>query len=475
MKSSGFAVALAAAVCVASTPLWADVAMHSLFTENAVLQRGISLPVYGTAAEGEKVTVQFCGQTASTVAAQGKWMVRLKSVKAGGPFDMVVTGNNKITIKNLLVGDVWVCSGQSNMQLWLSQSDGGKEAIATSTNPMIRLYTVPSTISATPIDDVKQSWQLCNPDTVQYFTGVGYFFGRAMQRDEKVPIGLIHSSLGGTRVEAWTSPLVLDPKDKAQWTKDRPIWPEWAQKPNDPSVLYNGMITPLIPYGIKGAIWYQGESNAGYAAIYEQRFITMINNWRKDWAQGDFPFLFVQIAPFSTIVKQPQESEWAELREAQRLTALHCPKTAMAVITDIGDPDNIHPVWKQPVGERLALAARAIAYKRKVAYRGPEYKEIKIKDGAAIVSFNFAGKGLVAKGGPLTGWTIAGADKKWHNAEAVIVGKSVKVSSADVPAPVAVRYGWAYCPIVNLWNADGLPASPFRTDDWTLVTAANSK
>ncbi len=475
MRSSGIAVALAAAVCVASTPLWADVAMHSLFTDNAVLQRGISLPVYGTAAEGEKVTVQFRGQTASTIVTQGKWMVRLKSVKAGGPYDMVVTGNNKITIKNLLVGDVWVCSGQSNMQWSLAQSHGGKEAIATSENPMIRLYSVPFTISATPVEDVKQSWQLCNPNTVPGFTGVGYFFGRALQQAEKVPIGLINSSLGGTRVEAWTSPSVLDPKDAAQWAKDRPTWPEWAQKPNDPSVLYNGMINPLIPYGIKGAIWYQGESNAGYAAIYEQRFTTMINHWRKEWGVGNFPFLFVQLAPFSTIVQQPEESAWAELREAQRLTALHCPKTAMAVITDIGDPVEIHPIWKQPVGERLALAARVIGHKRKVAYRGPEYKSLKVVGNAAIVSFNFAGKELVAKGGPLTGWTIAGADKKWHNAEAVIVGKTVKVSSPNVPTPVAVRYGWYTCPVVNLWSADGLPASPFRTDDWPLITAANSK
>ncbi|MHB1460851.1 MAG: sialate O-acetylesterase [Armatimonadota bacterium] len=475
MRSSGIAVALAAAVCVASTPLWADVAMHSLFTENAVLQRGISLPVYGTATDGEKVTVQFCGQTASTVATQGKWMVRLKSVKAGGPYDMVVTGNNKITVKNLLVGDVWVCSGQSNMQLGLETCDGGKEAMANSANLMIRLYQVPLVPSDTPVPDVKASWQKCSPDTLRYFTGVGYFFGKSMLQSENVPIGLINSSYGGTRVETWTSPSALDPKDREQWPEVRKGWPDWAQRPNDPSVLYNGMIYPLIPYGIKGVIWYQGESNAGYAAIYEQRFITMINNWRKDWGQGNFPFLFVQIAPFSTIVKQPEESAWAELREAQRLTALHCPKTAMAVITDVGDPDNIHPIWKQPVGERLAMAARAIGYKRKVAYRGPEYKGIKIAGNAAIVSFNFAGKGLVAKGGPLTGWTIAGADKKWHNAEAVIVGKSVKVSSSEVPAPVAVRYGWANCPIVNLWNVDGLPASPFRTDDWTLITAANSK
>lgn len=474
MKYSQIHAVIAAAL-VTATPSWATVTLHSLFTDNGVVQRGIKLPIYGTADNGEKVTVQFCGQTASTVAADGKWMLRLKPLAAGGPYDMVVKGTNKLVVKNLMVGDVWVCSGQSNMQFYLQSSDGGAEAIKKSSNPMIRLYDVPMTISNEPVSDAKQAWRVCAPETVPTFSAVGYYFGRALQRDEKIPVGLINSSLGGTRVEAWTNPKVLDPKDAAQWATDRVNLPEWAQKPNDPSVLYNGMICPLIPYGIKGVIWYQGETNAGRASIYERRFTDMIVNWRKEWGLGNFPFLFVQLAPFTAIVHEPQESQWAELREAQRLTAIHCSNTAMAVITDHGNPDDIHPIWKEPVGERLALAARAIAYKRHITYKGPDYKGVKFSNGIAIVSFNSVAKGLVAKGGPLTGWTIAGADKKWYNAEAVIAGKTVKVSSPSVPTPVAVRYGWYYCPVVNLYNSEGLPASPFRTDNWTLSTEAASK
>jgi sialate O-acetylesterase len=347
------------------------------------------------------------------------------------------------------------------------------------------------------------------------FSAVAYFFGRDLQKKLGVPVGLIHSSWGGTVAEAWTGRPALEDSpsvkylsnnfDAARKHYDRacdkyltdleaflprakkaraegkkmpappavPYNPD--HNPNSPTVLYNAMIKPLQPYGIKGVIWYQGESNAGRAHEYRNLFATMIKNWRDDWKLGDFPFLFVQLAPWMAISKEPQESAWAELREAQLLTTQKVKNTGMAVITDVGDPVDIHPRKKAPVGARLALAARALAYGEKLVYSGPAYKGVEFKDGKAVLSFDSVGKGLEARGGELKGFTLAGEDHKFHNAQAKIEGDKVVVWSDEVSKPTAVRYGWANCPVVNLWNKDGLPASPFRTDDFPMVTGPKKK
>lgn len=467
-------ILIAFALAFAATAACATVAPSSIFSDNAVLQRGMSLPVWGSADNGEKVTVKFAGQELSTTAKDGKWMVRLAPVQAGGPYKMIISGTNTVELSNILVGEVWVCSGQSNMQFTLSRAINSTEAIAAATDSHIRLYTVPLRTSYTPVDNIQASWQVCSPETVANFSAVGYFFGRDLRKALNVPIGLINTSWGGTFAEAWTSLEGFKAlPEYSSWIAD-----EYAAKvndgPNRPSVLYNAMVNPLVPYAIKGAIWYQGEANSNKAYKYRTLFPTMIKSWRDAWGEGNFPFLFVQLAPYMKIQSKPQESHWAELREAQLFTANACPNTAMAVITDVGNPDDIHPTQKEPVGARLAIAARKIAYGENIVFSGPIYKGMKVCKNSIKLYFNHVGGGLVAKGGELTGFTIAGKDRKFVNATAKIVDDNkVIVSSPAVTQPVAVRYGWAHCPVVNLWNKEDLPASPFRTDDFDGVTAKN--
>jgi sialate O-acetylesterase len=341
----------------------ADVKPHSLCTDGMVLQQKMKVNIWGTADKGERVSVTFRGKSASATADdQGRWKVSLPSGNAGGPFPMNITGNNKLDYENVYVGEVWVCSGQSNMQWSVSACDASdKKAVETTPpNKNLRLFYVQRIPQAKPVDDVQvqavdgQNWTDATPKTAMPFSAAAYFFGRDLQAALKVPVGLIHTSWGGTRAEAWTSRAQLD---------KNPIYKFEAQagdklNPNIASVLYNGMIHPLLNYRIKGAIWYQGESNAGKAYHYRDLFPMMIQNWRQDWGQGDFPFYFVQLAPFLAVSKEPQESAWAELREAQLLT-LKLPNTGMAVITDYGHERDIHPTPKRPVGERLSLAARA--------------------------------------------------------------------------------------------------------------------
>ena len=440
---------------ILTAPAMASVTPWGLFTDNAVLQQGISVPVWGMANDGEKVTVKLQGQEVSTTARNGHWMLRLKPLKAGGPFTMTISGENTIELKNILVGEVWVCSGQSNMAWQVKNTENAQAAIDSSKDPMIRLYTIPHGAKFT---NPTAAWQECNPDTIPTFSAVGYFFGKHLREALKVPVGLINSSVGGTPADAWTSRSALVSNPELRGIVDKP----WTRI----SYLYNGMIAPLQPYAIKGAIWYQGESNAGRAYQYRTLFPAMIKCWRDEWGQGDFPFLFVQLAPFGTNLAEPA---WAELREAQLLTAQHDPKTAMAVITDIGEEKNIHPIKKDPVGARLALTARAIAYGEKIVYSGPIYKSVKIEGDKAILSFDSIGSGLTADG-DLRGFTIAGEDRKSVPATAMIQGDKVIVFSGGVSKPVAVRYGWANCPDVNLFNKNGLPATPFRTDDFPMIT-----
>jgi sialate O-acetylesterase len=452
---------LAVGLLAAPRSVDARMAANELFSDNAVLQQGIKLPVWGTADNGEKITVSIAGQTVETTATGGHWRVELAPLKAGGPYTLSINGpNDKIEARNVLVGEVWVAGGQSNMEMNVKSAANAATEIAGAANPKIHLITIARRQGATaPETGVKGKWVDCDPKTVGDFSAVAYFFGRALQKQLDVPVGLINCNLGGTTAERWMSKEAFDAEPAL---KDMPR----TQKGKGDFDLYNAMLHPLIPYGIRGAIWYQGESNAGLAWDYRTLFPAMIKNWRDDWKQGDFPFLFVQLAPYMKISDQPQDSNWAELREAQLLTTVKSPNAAMAVITDVGDEKDIHPKRKQPVGERLALAARALAYGEKIEYVGPTYESLTISGPEAILHFKHVGSGLVAKGEQLTGFTIAGEDKTFHNAEAKIAGDTVVVSSPEVATPVAVRFGWANYPVVNLWNKEGLPASPFRTDDF---------
>jgi sialate O-acetylesterase len=485
----------------------ADVKLPGLFSDNMVLQQGVRAPVWGWADEGEPVTVTFRGGKVSATAHNGKWAVKLPGLKAGGPDTLSVEGKNRIELKNVVVGEIWICSGQSNMEWPLNKSFESEKDIAGAANPNLRLFTVPKLKANEPVNDVKSNWQESNPETVKSFSAVAYYFGRDLQKARGVPIGLIHTSWGGSPAEVWVREAVLaanpdykrdllDPypaqekkfqEELAKWEKEaeelkkegkqptrgRP-WASWK-----PSELYNGMIAPLIPYAIKGAIWYQGESNAGRAHQYRTLFPDMIKNWRNDWGQGDFAFLAVQLAPWDKNKKRPPEeitalpgeSDWAELREAQVLATKVLPKVGLTVITDVGDKDDIHPAKKEPVGARLALVARSVAYGEKIVAHGPVFKGMKVKGDKAILTFDHVGGGLEARGGRLRGFSICDEDRKFVWASAEIDGDKVVVSSPLVPKPIAVRYGWADYPVVNLFNKEGLPASPLRTDDFPMTTA----
>ncbi|MFM1769681.1 MAG: hypothetical protein RJA22_2210 [Verrucomicrobiota bacterium] len=507
----------------AAIPALADVKLHGLFTDHMVLQRDASVPIWGWADEGEKVTVEFQGQKVSTKARQGKWMVRLKNLKTGPAATLKVTGKNTLTLNDVLVGEVWIASGQSNMEWSMRASHDPTNEIAKTTNPLLRLYTVPKLKSNQPVDNVPASWQPCNPETTPGFSAVAYYFARDLAAALKVPVGIIHTSWGGSPCEVWIREGVLAgdkefkrdildpyarnlPATQAALAKWREAKAEAARtgarftqrepRPWQPSELYNGMIAPLIPYAIRGAIWYQGESNASRAHQYRRLFPTMVQNWRDDWDQGDFTFLQVQLAPFKDYKPQPGDSDWAELREAQNHAMDVLPNVGVAVITDVGEEKDIHPRRKEPAGARLALAARHIAYGQDIVHSGPVFRSMKVKDGQAILKFDHTGGGLVvgqasprvgetdaprgtlnylAVSGrlepPLTGFAVCGKDRQWIWANASIEGNTVVVSHPSVPKPVAVRYGWADFPVANLWNAHGLPASPFRTDDFPRITA----
>jgi sialate O-acetylesterase len=461
-----FRLPLVAVVLVVSAGLSrADVKPHPLFSDNAVLQANAKkVPVWGTADDGEEVEVSVLqngkGIGSKATAKDGKWIVWLPGLPAGGPFDLVIKGKNTVTAKNVLFGEVWVCGGQSNMEWSVNGSADAQKTKETAKNPNLRRFKVPHKAAAQPETTVVGKWEECAPETVGAWTAVGYFFARYLNSQLNVPVGLIDDNWGGTIAEAW-----MPEKHLADHADLKPLLkPIDGKNPNVACALYNGMIHPIQPYAIAGAIWYQGESNAGRAFQYRTLFPLTIQSWRDTWGQGDFPFLFVQLAPFMKIEPEPKESAWAELREAQLLTSQKVKNTAMAVITDVGDEKDIHPKQKEPVGHRLALAALALAYGKKVDYLGPEYDSMKVDGNKAVLTFKNLGGGLVCKGDKLTGFAICGEDKKFVNADAVIQDDKIIVSSPKVDKPAAVRFGWANYPVVNLWNKAGLPASPFRTD-----------
>ena len=642
----------------------AEVRLPAILSDNMVLQQQTKVRIWGTANPGERVTVTLQKESSHAVAdKQGHWETWLNTGKAGGPFELTVNGDNLLTIKNVLIGEVWLCSGQSNMEWPLINTFGGAETVAQAKYPEIRLFTVEKHTSTTPLTDVVGHWVVTTPDDAAHFSAVGYFFGRELYQQLKVPVGLIHSSWGGTPAEAWTSHegmlsspelkpildryesslnalpqakeayaralaqweeknLYIDAGNKgealgyadpatatADWSKmdlpqqfetaglliDGAVWfrkvldlpqswagkelvlnlppvddqdvtyfngtkvgsigretpnsylvprkyvvpgslvrpgknviavrvfdsageggfsrggamslgpagaaesevmslrgvwdykvelalgpkhPDWGTRPeavgvgnqNNPSVLYNAMIAPLVPFAIRGVVWYQGESNAGRSYQYRTLFPIMIRDWRKAWGSV-FPFYFVQLANWHAHKAEPDESDWAELREAQMMT-LREPQTGMAVIIDVGDEIDLHPRNKLDVGRRLAAWALADTYGQKVTPSGPLFDRYKTEGDRVRIHFKYGADLKTIDGGPVKGFAIAGEDRHFVWAEARIEGDSVVVSSPTVLKPVAVRYGWADNPIVNLYNGAGLPASPFRTDDWPGVTAA---
>jgi sialate O-acetylesterase len=652
---SGFRLLLLSLAIVLQSQLArATITLPALVSDGMVLQQKAPVRIWGWAEDGEKVTVSLRGQSVTVEPRGGLWVVTLKPLDPGGPFEMTIAGQERIVIKDVFVGEVWVCSGQSNMEFPLSRSFEAQADIQAAADPALRMFSVARQVAEAPkVDVAGGKWEGATPEARGHFSAVGYYFGRALRAARKVPIGLIHTSWGGTPAEAWTSRRALqawgmpeaafaalappsaadeqayerslaawqaagrpqgtfdDPgvlgaaqvwaspeSDSRAWRTsalpqaweqmgpdmqlDGGIWfrrevnlpAQWAGRelelqlgaiddvdttyfngvqvgatgsevPNHwqvrrsykvpasavragrgvlavrvwdhggeggfmgpanemwiapvgsstserlalagewrfkaertrptmpsppglnqnlPSVLYNGMLAPLLPYTIQGATWYQGESNTGRATQYRSLLAALIQSWRSDWQRKDFPFLIVQLAPYLAIQAEPKESGWATLREAQAQVARDLPKVGVAVITDLGDEKDIHPTRKQPVGERLALAARKIAYGERIVATGPSFRSAAIQKGKLLVSFDNVGKGLEARGGPLTGFAIAGADKKFVNAGATIQGARVEVSSPQVPTPAYVRFGWADYPVVNLWNKDGLPATPFRTD-----------
>jgi len=513
----GFLIALCIVACGCATSgtggIPPEVSFASVFGNHMVLQQGGPAPIWGKTEPDTRVRVTLGDKQISTRAdEQGNWRVDLGPLRAGGPFDIVVTaGKGKHIISDVLVGEVWVCSGQSNMQWTVKNSNNAEEEIKNANYPGIRLFTVTRKTSEEPLSECEGSWSACSPQTVPDFSAVGYFFGRRVHQTLDVPVGLINTSWGGTPAEAWTSMPKLQsnpdfqpmldrwdeivatyPEAKANYDKAMAEWqtkadeakannqPEPGDKPRPPMApdhphrvasLYNGMIQPLIPYGIRGAIWYQGESNASRAYQYRSLFPAMIEDWRANWGQGEFPFLFVQLANF--MKRNPDAnapSAWAELREAQDMT-LGLENTGQAVIIDIGEADDIHPKNKQDVGSRLAQAAWHVAYGMEGAiWSGPVVKSMEIDGSAIRITFDHANQGLMVNGETLEGFAVAGEDRVFHWAEAKVEGDSVIVSSSGVPNPVAVRYGWGDNPYCNLYNGAGLPASPFRTDDWPGVT-----
>lgn len=625
----------------------AAVRLPKIISSNMVLQRNVKTPVWGWADKGEKVKISFAGKNyTATANAAGKWIVYMDPLPEGGPYDLTITASNKITLKNILIGEVWVCSGQSNMEWSVSSSNNAEAEIAAANYPRIRLFTVPKKVSGLPKDDIENGeWQECSPATVPGFSAVGYFFGRNLQQNLNVPIGLINSSWGGTILETWASEEAVlsipdfqthmadlkkadlpameanfekmqkewndkmsngDRGTKENWNAaefndnswktmnlpqlwesaglnmDGVVWfrkeikldeaeatagitlnlgaiddsdntfvngkqvgetmNQYSQKrvynvganvlkagvnviavkvtdtgggggiygdaadmfyvsakgkislagawkyeigvdpgPNPsskvgpnayPTLLFNGMIKPILPYAVQGAIWYQGESNAGRAKQYERIFPLLINDWRKQWNNPNMSFHFVQLANYMASKPEPVNSEWAELRDAQ-LKTLSLPKTGMAVIIDIGEAKDIHPRNKQDVGYRLSLAARKVTYNQDIVYSGPVYKSFEKNGNKIVLTFSNIGSGLMAKDkyGYLKGFAIAGDDKKFVWARATIEGDKVVVWSESVSNPVAVRYAWADNPDdANFYNREGLPATPFRTDNWEGIT-----
>ncbi|MGD0830872.1 MAG: sialate O-acetylesterase [Terracidiphilus sp.] len=485
----------------------AQVTLPGVLSNHMVIQRDLPVHVWGMALPGESVSVSFRDETRATNAGRlGHWSIYLKPGAAGGPFEMTVVGKpalnaepaatvQTITLDDILVGDVWLASGQSNMGFQMRQAATAAVDLPQAANPRIRLLTVKQKAAEYAQSDIAtDGWIASSPESAKEFSAVAWYFAREIEKREKVPIGIINSSWGGTMVESWTrlealgedaslmpvfasrgrmtdreSDALLEDVDHKKQIEDakaqgKPL-PEFPWHPElnmwAPGLLWNGMIAPLTQFPIRGVIWYQGESNSiieRSPSLYHRLFRTLIEDWRAQWGEGDFPFLYVQIANF----KSGSVEDWATIRQGQ-LKTLELRMTAMAVTIDIGDPDNVHPTDKVDVGMRLALAARAIAYNEDINYSGPLFRQAAVEENSIRVWFDHS-KGLVAKGGELTGFEVAGKDRRFQPAVARIEGETVVVNSPSVAEPVLARYGWANSPACNLFNSAGLPASPFTSE-----------
>ncbi len=492
----------------------AEVTLAPLFGDHAVLQRDKPVPVWGRAEANEKITVTFGRQSKSVVAGpDGRWSVSLDKMSAESKgADLTVTGKNSIVLHDVVVGEVWLCSGQSNMEFTVNRAMNSAREIAAANFPLIRHIKIKNTVASDPVATVDTSgWQEASPATVAGFTAVGYFFARDIFEKLKIPVGLVHSSWGGTPIESWMSPTLFErnpafafvnerwdqtlsdfPQKKADY--DGVVLPEWtaadetAKKDGEaahaawlkkhpkpraprgrgdswtPGGLYNGMINPLVPYALRGALWYQGESNAVHASEYQALFAAMIRDWRKQFGQGDFPFFWVSLANYDVPSDETHQT-YAFLREAQTQT-LDLPNTGQAITIDIGNPDDIHPTNKQEVGRRLALLAKNRVYNITCDDSGPTFANLRRAGPQLIITFGHAGGGLIAHDKPLQSIEVAGADQVFHPAVAQITKSVVIVSSPEVKEPIAVRYAWKNAPDANLFNGAGLPAVPFRSDNW---------
>ncbi|MFZ2280307.1 MAG: sialate O-acetylesterase [Prosthecobacter sp.] len=503
----------------------AELKLPAIIGDNMVLQQKQANPVWGWDAPGTEVTVTFAGQTKTAKAgADGKWTVKLDAVPANAkPATITIKGSSTKELKNVLVGEVWICSGQSNMGFNLSSVWDADLDIAQAKFPQIRLISVPQVGTQEIQDDFKGQWEECSPANAGQFTAVGYHFGRVLHEMLGVPVGLIDNAWGGSACEAWVKRDVLEKDPRfasiiARWKQTESTFTKeafdkqvadhkakvdaWAKARTEaakaktlftaqaprapqnpltgqhrPGNLYAGVLHPTIGYGIKGVIWYQGESNASRAKEYGELFPFMIEHWRKEWQQGDFPFYWVQLADFKPYQTEPVESDWAELREAQTRTMSKLPKTGQCVITDLGEANDIHPKNKRDVAERLARWALVNDYGQKLPYRSPEIKDAKFDGGKALLTFDYAPQGLrTVDTDEVKGFMICGEDKKWVWAKASIIGGSkkgtnqIEVSAEGIAKPVAVRYAWADNPVCNVYSAEGLPVTPFRTDDFPMIT-----
>jgi sialate O-acetylesterase len=462
-------IALLIVLVITSESLYGEVKLPAIFGDNMVLQQKTDAAIWGTAVNNSTVKViTSWNNKMYTIKAggNGQWKVKVATPAAGGPYEISISDGKTIKLKNVLIGEVWVCSGQSNMEMpvkgyFNEPVKGSNDAIVTSSNPSIRMFTVTKATSLEPVYDFEGAWKVCEPENVSEFSATGYYFGLLLNKVLNVPVGLINSSWGGTRIEPWISEdgikkfdFVTLPDKKQQGTLS----------PQTPTVLYNAMINPMAGYGIRGAIWYQGESNRNEADKYVKLLPGMVENWRSVWGVGEFPFYYIQIAPFDYGTHGLSS---AYLREAQLKASTAIPNIGMACIMDLGEKDIIHPADKKTGSERLALLALANTYgKSGFAYNGPLFKEMTVEGAVVKITFKNADNGLTSFGKELSCFEVAGANKRFVPAKAFITDDGITLMSPEVSTPVAVRYAFKDFIIGDLFNTEGLPASSFRTDDW---------
>jgi sialate O-acetylesterase len=499
-RTHGTFLLLSVWLCGIGSIAQAETKLPNIFSDGMVLQQGQENKIWGRDNPGQAIAISIADQQLSvTTDDSGNWSAKLPALPVGGPHLLTVAGSSAKIVRDVLVGEVWICSGQSNMQWWVKASnDPDLERIAANF-PKIRMINFPQVGAQEPIwSHEDRKWQVCSPQTIDDFSAVGYYFARQLHQTTGVPIGMINNAWGGSACEAWINRDVFNANPRFQqlmgtWNANEARFQELSSKSDRseqdekdfknlgnsmrgnqrPANIYNGVLKSHIGYGIRGAIWYQGESNAGRAYQYRDLFPLMIQNWRDEWGQGDFPFYWVQLADFMAEKSEPGDSAWAELREAQTMAMDRLANTGQAVIIDIGEGKDIHPMNKVDVGRRLARWALAKQYSYSIEFQSPRYASMQEDGDGIVLTFNHIPNGWrpFDVNEPV-GFTIAGEDKKFYSAEAKILdGGKIRVSSTKVAKPMSVRYAWADNPVCNMYSKAGLPLTPFRTDDWPGVTA----